>query len=1151
MHKNSFYLLYTVLILIGTINPIVAQVNLEGQPFPKLREPVLNQLATQNAKGGPSQSAMVNTSIKSRDIPQLMGTQKEAIAKWYGIDPKEFDKKCQNDKCVKMDQDGRLFHACAGLAIPPESAEAKASSELPPFDSNIEPSKAFELESMPNAQRTIYLDFDGHITKGTFWNSTDRPEIIHPAMDLNTPGVGLTPDYFTDYELQSIINIWKQVCEDFSPYQVNVTTKEPPLDKLIKFNNTDQEYGIRVVIGGNGRNFLNASYGGIAYVGSFSWANDTPTFAFSDNLAKNPKYIAEVISHEVGHTAGLWHHGTTSGATYYGGDGTWAPIMGVSYGARVGQWSKGEYPLANNKNPDMETMTKHMPFKEDIEASPFYNPKLGEPIYGTIHKPHEVDSFWLELEGGEITIEIDLPPFYPNTDLSIHLKDQNGNIVATHNFHPIRSKTLNVKSGKHTLELFGFAFPGAGNSSYGSTGEYKLTVTQNTTIPKIIEAEITKVEKNLKISGLTTMPSDNRTEFSYKWQVATYNSPNNFVTLGGQESESLHLDDPSIIGKFARVIITPISKGIENTPFVTSPIRITKAPITKIGVNEVIEMTSGLTLNKSTPETDSLIINELSQGHSFGTNPEWIELLTLKEADLRGLQIITKYNQPLKFKEHTLWSNIPEGTVIVIYNGNEKDPLIGPDTFLPHSERLIIANSSDTDLFEGQWAKLRAPEGQLSVNTGFENIIKESYAQNTILIDNIAWILNDTIVGSDARDMKEGSKSLRLRNGYIETQDYLKEGISEISFLYARANFSGDRTGTSPTFQVSYAKKSDPETWIPIGANVGVYNDELLKFTSTLDFDGEYKIRISKISGTKDKRWNIDNLKITESQTMNFVKILDKNKKVIEDITFGYSEDSFKKGFLLPNMTESFTSNSSTEKNNGNHWEGNFWNKRSLGITPGKGNSQDNTNLILSLSSENSGQLPHYQIENAPPGLTIDSKTGRIYGKPTKGGFYNMKVRLSNKENQIHEYVPFVVTQSFKDAFKDQPKIVDNPLGDMDGNGIANIVEFAMGSKTLESKIMWVEDLISLGIQNASSNQDLGNGEGLKEMAIVLIYTRSKIASGISIIPEWSKDLSQWETTGVNTTILEDLQDKQQVVSWVPIAPSNGGAFMRLRIVEN
>jgi hypothetical protein len=108
-----------------------------------------------------------------------------------------------------------------------------------------------------------------------------------------------------------------------------------------------------------------------------------------------------------------------------------------------------------------------------------------------------------------------------------------------------------------------------------------------------------------------------------------------------------------------------------------------------------------------------------------------------------------------------------------------------------------------------------------------------------------------------------------------------------------------------------------------------------------------------------------------------------------------------------------------------------------------------------------------------------------------------------------------------------------------------------MGSKTLESKIMWVEDLISLGIQNASSNQDLGNGEGLKEMAIVLIYTRSKIASGISIIPEWSKDLSQWETTGVNTTILEDLQDKQQVVSWVPIAPSNGGAFMRLRIVEN
>jgi hypothetical protein len=121
----------------------------------------------------------------------------------------------------------------------------------------------------------------------------------------------------------------------------------------------------------------------------------------------------------------------------------------------------------------------------------------------------------------------------------------------------------------------------------------------------------------------------------------------------------------------------------------------------------------------------------------------------------------------------------------------------------------------------------------------------------------------------------------------------------------------------------------------------------------------------------------------------------------------------------------------------------------------------------------------------------------------------------------------------------------------MDGNGIANIVEFAMGSKTLESKVMRIEDLISIGIQNSNGNQDLGNEEGVEEMAIVLIYTRSKIASGVSIIPEWSKDLRQWETTGVNTTILEDLQDKQQVVSWVPIAPSSGGAFMRLRIVEN
>jgi hypothetical protein len=43
--------------------------------------------------------------------------------------------------------------------------------------------------------------------------------------------------------------------------------------------------------------------GGVAYVGSFSWAVDTPAFVFSQKLGSNyAPYIWEAASHECGHT---------------------------------------------------------------------------------------------------------------------------------------------------------------------------------------------------------------------------------------------------------------------------------------------------------------------------------------------------------------------------------------------------------------------------------------------------------------------------------------------------------------------------------------------------------------------------------------------------------------------------------------------------------------------------------------------------------------------------------------------------------------------------------------------------------------------------------------------------------------------------------
>lgn len=1164
-------LLFYLLFLNITGNFSNAQVNPQGIPFPRLDSPIETKDTIAAAQS--SQNALttkkVDTAMKSADIPYLLGKHKDAIAKWYNIPKEKFDKMCQNDKCVKIDQDGRLFHACAGLALSPEEAQRLISQESPKssltFNYDIETNMAFELESMPNAKRTIYLDFNGHITRGTFWNNTDRPEIIHPAMDLVTPGVGLTPDYFTEHELQAIIRIWKQVCEDFSPYEVNVTTKEPPLDKLIKFNNTDQEYGIRVVIGGTGRNFLNASYGGIAYVGSFSWANDTPTFAFSDNLGRVPKYIAEVISHEVGHTAGLWHHGRTDGATYHTGDGLWAPIMGSTYAARVGQWSKGEYPLANNKNPDMETMAKYMPFKEDIEAHPAHNPILGQPLYGTIHKPNEIDSFFLDLKGGTITVRVELPEYFANTDLCMNLKDRDGNILHTYKFYPTPFVTVNVKKGDYILELFGATFVGAGNSAYGSTGEYKLTVTQDTEIPEITNVTITEEtlsgENYLKISNIETSFTHNDMVFSYQWQVASYNSPSSFKDIEGATRNKLNIHGQEFLGKYLKVIVTPHVDQITNKEFVVTPFRVTAPAPQEVIAKEPIEFVSSLNITKNTQMEEDLMINELSQGHNYGNNPEWIELLTLKETNLRGLSIKTKDEGILKFRDLPTWEKIPEGTLILIYNGNEKDPLVEKDKFLPNTERVIIASSEDKSLFEGSWAKLKSPQNKLTVTTGFENNEKKSYAEGPINIDNINWVLSDTLIGEDPRDMKEGNKSLRIRNGGIQTQDFLKDGISKISFLYSRANFSGDRTGTSPAFQVFYSTEDDPSTWIPISTEIAVYNDVLMEFNAVINYDGEYKIKIVKVSGTKDKRWNIDSLKVTASNTMNFVKFVNSHNQILDELTFGYSQKAIKNGFLLPGNTEAFIDSNTKNLKNGENWNQNFWSKNNLSITPGKANSTENLELFLNLSSQDAGLLAQYSLVNPPESLSIDPHTGRVHGTINKGGYYELKIALSipnSINNGNFEIIPILVRQSFADTFSDNPEIANNPQGDHNNNGIPNIVEFALGDNAkTETSVLTLSELNSMigNIQkqntlkqNTLDQNTLNQGE---QLALSITYTKNKTALGIDTLPQWSSDLKNWNTDQIQSAVIEDLGDKETIISWIPITSINNKMFMRVLVKEN
>ncbi len=172
------------------------------------------------------------------------------------------------------------------------------------------------LHSRPAASHKIFLDFDGHSASGTSWNYLAGRAVI------TTPSYAHS-DTFTAAEQADVVAIWRAVSEDFSPFNVDVTTEDPGPDALRLTGGYDSAYGVRVCIGGSSWEWYGRALAGAAYLGSFSWDSDTPAFVFPEQLGPHSaKYVWEAVSHVVGHSLGLYHDGDSSGA-YYAGERCW------------------------------------------------------------------------------------------------------------------------------------------------------------------------------------------------------------------------------------------------------------------------------------------------------------------------------------------------------------------------------------------------------------------------------------------------------------------------------------------------------------------------------------------------------------------------------------------------------------------------------------------------------------------------------------------------------------------------------------------------------------------------------------------------------------------------------------------------------------
>lgn len=416
-----------------------------------------------------------------------LGSRLPEIAAWYGYSAVGLRRQLLSDRRLKVDERGRLF-VVEEMEAPLQNSAA--GPELSVSDGQLVPlEQTFQLHSRPGARRTIYLDFDGATLSNTAWNVNNN---VINAAPFDFDG---NPASFSVAELQRIQFIWQRVAEDYSVFDVDVTTEAPPPELLIRTSANDETFGTTAVITNN-NGVYSCSCGGVAYIGAFNEIGSfyKPALVFYNMLGSgDEKSVAEAISHEVGHNIGLSHDGTSS-MSYYTGQGSdpvtgWAPIMGIGYYKPLVQFSRGEYASANNTEDDFVQAQRYgLPLRADDYGNTISNatplPSGSGSLDGVIESPGDADMFSFSVSENGYNVSVTLSPASrsPNADLVLTLFDSRGQQLASSN--PINALNASIS---YQLPVAGTYYvsvttTGQGNpyttgySAYGSVGNYRAAI---------------------------------------------------------------------------------------------------------------------------------------------------------------------------------------------------------------------------------------------------------------------------------------------------------------------------------------------------------------------------------------------------------------------------------------------------------------------------------------------------------------------------------------------------------------------------------------------------------------------------------------------------------------------------------------------------
>lgn len=432
----------------------------------------------------------------------------------------------------------------------------------------------------------------------------------------------------------------------------------------------------------------------------------------------------------------------------------------------------------------------------------------------------------------------------------------------------------NVSLGTDSTAPYSFGYsPALGNHSLvakatDSEGAVGTSVSVNFTVtnqaPVITAATLSATSQSysdvpLTVTSVTASdPEGSTLTYTYQWQSSVNQ------TVYADEPGATTGTAPALSGKLLRCVITASDGTSGSNAFTTSSVNLLTRPGTTAATGTAYSYTSGLVLRG----TDSAlsrraIINEFSQGPS-GSSSEWIEILTLQAGSLAYWDLHDVAGNTLVFLDDPVWDNIPAGTLIVVYNGASKDPLLPADDLDPSDGRMVVS-STNPAYFEATydaWLPLGNSGDSIFLADDTQAVIASvAYGNSTATTPNVgsvgstksAYFAGDTDAGANLAANWRVTTSLTARNlraaGDLFISEYVEgSGNNKALEIYNPTGTAVDLTAAVYKVELYYNGSATAGATLNLTGTLAPFSTYVLKNNSTTGAISTVTAQLSNIN---------------------------------------------------------------------------------------------------------------------------------------------------------------------------------------------------------------------------------------------------------------------------------------------------------------